>query len=289
MDEVAPLTGSLFVIGAARSGTTILQNALNHSRDIFILGEPDLHMDAADAGFAARYNAMHAGWGNQPTKSSFCPPILGVDGAWRSYFDRLGTLHRWAGSKIVVNVGCGADWIDQLYAFHCRNFYTARYIFTFRDPLSVVGSTRGLQALTGNPVASVAAVLANYADVVALFVRMLRTMPHVRGVIHEDIARATFDGLGEWIEVPLDGSADYYEAGRTRHYRLDVHDPDDRGKLELVGVLYNDLRAELGRGIARPQLEQNDGNIDPKHYTMLGSIARRAAVIAAAYGAEAAS
>ncbi len=47
---LAPNRG-LFVIGVARSGTTALQNALNHSGDICLLGEPDLPVDDRSHGF----------------------------------------------------------------------------------------------------------------------------------------------------------------------------------------------------------------------------------------------
>ena len=55
----------LFVLGAARSGTTVLQNALNDSREIFLFGEPSFHDDMGTADFATRYNYMHRAWGNQ--------------------------------------------------------------------------------------------------------------------------------------------------------------------------------------------------------------------------------
>lgn len=65
----------LFVIGAARSGTTVMQNALNDSCEIFLFGEPVFHEDAGAPDFSLRYNAMHRAWGNQENKSSFCPPL----------------------------------------------------------------------------------------------------------------------------------------------------------------------------------------------------------------------
>src|ERR1700761_5973488 len=132
----------LFVIGAARTGTTILQNALNHAPAIFLFGEPNLHLETGEGNFAARYNAMHRGWGNQKTKSTFCPPVLPVDGPAEEYLNRLAQTYAWVGSKIVVNNRRDPDWIDRLLAYHCQRFYTARYIFTFRDPIAVVGSTR---------------------------------------------------------------------------------------------------------------------------------------------------
>jgi hypothetical protein len=84
-----PPERGLFVIGAARSGTTILQNALNHSPAIFLFGEPNLHLETGEGNFAARYNEMHRSWSNQKTKSTYCPPILSADGAAEDYLGRL--------------------------------------------------------------------------------------------------------------------------------------------------------------------------------------------------------
>ena len=89
-----PPEQTLFIIGVARSGTTVLQNALNASPDIFLLGEPDIYDDHS-AGFASRYNAMHAAWGNQPAKSSYLPKVLDKDGTWRDHLAALSRHHRW--------------------------------------------------------------------------------------------------------------------------------------------------------------------------------------------------
>ncbi len=76
------LRGSnLFVLGCARSGTTILQNALNDSDQVFLFGEPDFHTDPGTPDFARRYNAMHRSWSNHATKSTFCPPVFDRDAA----------------------------------------------------------------------------------------------------------------------------------------------------------------------------------------------------------------
>ena len=273
--------GRLFIIGAARSGTTVLQNALNHSPDVYLLGEPNLHLDAGAPGFAARYNGMHRAWLNQETKSTFCPPVLGEDGPWRDYLQALGAHHRCVGAKIVVNPGGGPAWIEGLFTFHCREFYDARYIFTFRHPLAVVNSTRDLQHLSGSVVCSRAMAMANYAETVELFLRCLRTLPHVRAIVHEDVSPEALDHLGRWLAIPTAGMFDYYDAARVRAYDAADFDPVERRHLDLLAVLYEDLRQAIAQGPRLPQIEQNDGNLSPGHYTALGSIARRAAVIAA--------
>ena len=125
----------------------MLQNALNDSSQVFLLGEPEL-MDGEAPGFAARYNAMHRRWNNQSTKSTFCPQLTDMDGSWRAHWEALSRHYAWVGAKLVLNPGGGADRLSSLFDLLCREFYDAHYVFTFRDPLAAVLSTRDLQLLT---------------------------------------------------------------------------------------------------------------------------------------------
>jgi hypothetical protein len=272
-------TGNLFVIGAARSGTTVLQNALNDAPEIFLFGEPNFHHDHGP-GFAARYNARHREWKNQETKSTFCPPILDEDGGWRDYVARLAETHRWVGSKIVINPRHRDQWVEEMFVFHCRHFYDAAHIFTFRDPQAVICSTRNLQSYVGAELEAMRGLMANYAETVACFTRMLRILPNVRALFLEDAGPPAFEELGQWLGTDLSHAAAYYEASRVRRYDIGELGEDEAHKLGLLDTLYADLRAEAARGFPRPQLEQNDENIDPAHYTPLGSINRRARMIA---------
>ncbi len=270
---------ALFVIGPARSGTTILQNALNDSPDVFLLGEPDLHLDDGAPGFAARYNAMHEGWANQPTKSSHLPPVLATDGPWYDHLDRLAGLHRRVGSKIVVNPGQGPEWRDRFLHFHCSRFYAARYLFVFRHPAAVLASTISFQRLVGDPAATAAAILANYARTVALFTHLLRVLPNVRATIHEDVDAALFASLAEWLGIPLDGGDAYYDVSRIRSRDEPALGAQDAHGLALLTTLFQDLRAELRAPSSRLQIEQNNANIDLSQQTMIGSIHHRATII----------
>jgi Sulfotransferase family len=267
-------------MGAARSGTTVLQNALNHAPEVFLLGEPPLHLDPDAPEFAARYNAMHRAWRNQETKSTYLPPILEQDATGEAYLARLAGLYRWVGAKLVIETGRDQAWIEALFAYLCRRFYRARYIFTFRDPLAVIGSTHALQSLSGVGVEGPRAVMGNYARTVALYVRLLRNLPHVRAVFHEDMAPPVFDALGAWLNLPLDGAAGYYETARVARYGREGLDDEALRHLDALVQLHADLRATAAEGFARPQLEQNDGHLASGHFTPLGSIARRAALLA---------
>lgn len=265
----------LFVIGAARTGTTILQNALNSSDAIFLFGEPGFHRDPGSADFAARYNGMHRAWGNQENKSSHCPALFETDAIWWAYLTGLAGLYRYVGSKIVINPEHAAEESRQLFDFHCRHFYTSHYIFSFRNPLDVLMSTRGLAQLNGGRVATHKEVLSGFFAIVQLFFRALRNLPHVHVLFHEAISTDAFAALGEWLGMPLTRAMSYYDHAKVRHYELsevpDVH----RALVAEAMALYMDFQREALAGFDLTQIEQNDGHLDPVHFTALGRLSWR--------------
>lgn len=273
-----PSDQCLFIIGAARSGTTVLQNALNDSPDIFLFGEPNFHTDDGGPGFAARYNAMHRGWANQENKSSFCPEVLPTDGTWRNYLGRLAAFHRFVGAKIVIEPARDRAYLDQLFGFQCRNFYSSRYIFTFRAPLQTVASTQQLQLLLQGASDESRQIVRSYAETARLYIRMLRTLPHVRAVFQEDVDRSTFDGLAQWLGVPLPRSHEYYDPKQVRIYpALDQASPlfDVIATLERI---YGMLR-RTGAASPRLQAEQNNNHLRDDHFTEIGAADRQLTAI----------
>jgi len=264
----------LFIIGAARSGTTILQNALNDSSDIFLFGEPAFHGDAGSSDFAARYNAMHRSWGNQETKSSYCPPLFAIDAPWHDYLARLADIYRYVGAKIVINSELASEQARQLFAFQCQHFYASRYLFTFRNPLDVLVSTRGLAELNGSRIATCPEVLRGYFVVVQLFIRALRNLPHVTAVFHETVNAGTFSTLEQWLKQPLTRAGDYYNVSKVRHYELSAVPEAHRALTAEAVALYQNFRRECMAGFELAQIEQNSGHFEQSHFTALGQLSR---------------
>ena len=281
MVDPLPAAQGLFIIGAARSGTTILQNALNDSPEIYLLGEAEFHKETCSTGFAARFNAGHRFWRNQETKSSFCPPVLADDLGWQDYLRQLARTHRLVGAKVVINPMRRPDALDQLFAFHCRSFFQSRYVFTFRDPLATILSTRDLQDLLIGRNDGLPAIMRSYVDTIRLYIRMTRILPHVRAVCHEDVSRETFDGLQSWLGVDLPNAHTYYDASRVLSYSAADLDDGERGHLAQLHALYDRLRRELRTGFVTPQLDQNNNHLNPGHLTPLGRLSRDADEVAA--------
>ena len=268
----------LFIIGAARSGTTVLQSALNHSPDVFLFGEPVLD-DPALPGFAERYNSMHKSWRNQETKSSYCPPVLKTDGTWPEYWTCLSRHFKWVGAKLVINPSDSPEDIEGLFAFQCRHFYQARYIFTFRRPLYVVSSMRGMQALVGDGVRSTTPTMTSYAASAALYLRALRNLPNVTAVFHEDAAGETLTRLGRWLDIRLDGAEAYYDGTRVQSYDNATLNDEERRRFGLLDDLYDAVKAASAEDGRRLQISQNNGHFQESHFTPVGSATRKAAMI----------
>jgi hypothetical protein len=271
----------MFIIGAARSGTTVLQNALNDAPDIFLLGEPDFLHDQDEPGFAARYNAMHRAWANQETKSTFCPAILPEDGTWREYVAALAVRHRYVGAKFVINPVREQGYLDRLCDFFCREFYQAKFLFAFRRPVPTILSTRGLQMLVRGESDPLETILSGYAETAALYIRMLRILPAVRAVFHEHVDRATFDGLEHWLGVPLAQSDRYYRQSEVRHYDATTAGLGHEDVLAALDRVYDGLERDAAMEFRALQAEQNDNHLSDTHFTAIGRLDRELRAIIA--------
>lgn len=193
-----------FVVGAARSGTTILQAALNSSPDIFLFGEANFYLDPGTADFRQRYNAMHASYGNQETKGTYCPNLLGEQGSCYNYLKRLSETYRYSGDKLAFAEPFGHS-TDAFMEFQARHFYEARYVFTFRHPVDCLASVaRKFAPAALEPFAR------SYLRVVLLYLRMLRTFPFVTAMVMEDADRQTFERLARFLDADLDRAYGYY-------------------------------------------------------------------------------
>ena len=262
----------LFVIGHARSGTTVLQAALNEAREIFLFGEAELQHDPGTPDFRARYNRMQRSFGNQETKGSYCPALFDGDARWDAYLAALLDNYRYVGAKLVINPDGAAANADRLFDFATRHFYRAHYVFCFRNPIDVVCSTQGLSVYQGLPPQDTRTILAANLDVIRLYLRMLRNVPNVHVVFHEAVSPLLFETLGNRLGLELGHACRYYSEAQIRRYRpADVigGTPD---MLDQVSGLYAEFRRQASSGFERIQIEQNSTSLDPNHPTPLGRL-----------------
>jgi Sulfotransferase family len=196
----------LFIVGHARSGTTVLQRALNTSPDVTVLGEANIHTRAAAAGFADWYNAMHVSFGNPPAKGDRCPEI---NGDAFDVFAELARHYRWVGDKMAFrDESLGYDF-DGAIRFFMRWFPKSVYICTLRNPRDTLVSSeqmfhpenRRLYTL------SYAKCLLHLANTYLTFDRTLVAQ-------YESLSQASFDRIAGYLDTPLHEACTEYDPAR---------------------------------------------------------------------------
>jgi hypothetical protein len=132
---------SLFIVGCARSGTTILQAVFNSSPDVFLFGEANFAQSFEDGDFPESYNARHAAFGNRRSKSTHAP-FLGPR-QLPDYLRALSERYRVIGDKIAFGPTAtfyGETQQENVFQFHEQFFFRAPHVFIFRHPRAVLRS-----------------------------------------------------------------------------------------------------------------------------------------------------
>lgn len=145
----------LFVLGHARSGTTILGRLLNSAEDVLLLGEAHLFESHWNSNFVSDFNGHHQRTKKVKSKGTRLPSqYAGM--LPEAVLTLLGEHYQWVGEKIAISPMSGlgtraaAQALDYYQAFHLD----ADYVLTFRAPLP---SLRSLHKLF--PGVSLAALL----------------------------------------------------------------------------------------------------------------------------------
>ena len=188
----------LFVVGHARSGTTVLMEALNSSPDVHLFSEAGLYESAFVPDFRSRFNADKARFGNERNKGTYCPGLAPEKGCALDHLVLLSKTYRWFGEKVALGVGMKGDLRDQFTDFHARHFYDSRYVCVVRHPLSTIFSSKTM--FSSN---SVGDFVRSYLTATLLVLDMFRLFPHVKILKHEQVDSSTFDRLALWLGTPL--------------------------------------------------------------------------------------
>jgi len=188
----------LFVVGAARSGTTALQAALNASDDIFLLGEANFFRENLKRSFRARYNGRHRAFGHPPSKQNDCPGVAREDGTWVETLEALAQRYRFVGEKVAFGAFRPDRWIGEFITFQTRYFQRATYILTFRNPSDAILSPRGTWG-----VAQLMPWAAAYIATLRGLVHLRREFPRTVPAFLEAVGQSTFQAIERELSCPL--------------------------------------------------------------------------------------
>ncbi|MDE1174847.1 MAG: sulfotransferase [Parvibaculaceae bacterium] len=187
----------IFILGHARSGTTILAECLNAHPDVYMTTEANFYLRGPQADFREQYNLQHAHADNQISKSSYAPAFVPHGSSlWWEWLESAASHYSIVGDKMAfsdVHFDLCSE-ADFLSFFEAR-FYQARYLFTFRDPVQTLIST--IKLLDKDPIRAIH----GWLSMVKLWADFIRIFPHTKTVILDNIGAQEIVEIGHFFNL----------------------------------------------------------------------------------------
>jgi hypothetical protein len=208
-----------FVMGPARSGTTILAQIVSANENAFLTTEANFYLASAYPRFREWYNKQHMEFANQVSKCSYAPDFAypGQEAWWQwlaaaaGYFELVGDKMEFS-SKHLHSLNSYA-----LMSFFETRFYNSRYIFVFRDPVQTILSAAALSWVK-EPFAPIIA----WTSVVKVWADFIRVFPRTMTVLHSELDELKIAEIGSFLGLDLSESARLLDDRERR-----VHTPED--------------------------------------------------------------
>lgn len=191
----------LFILGCARSGTTILTRSLNRAPDLILLEEPSFFLNQHVNEFVSFFNQLHASMGNRCMKSTYLPPPRTRDGGPIDTLSRLAEDYRYVGEKVAVGPhDYPANWCQLFLDFQGKYFLRGKYIYIVRTPVESIWSMHKMF-----PDRPIAHLFETWLRTIALSLDAYHVFPNSRVVFFEDVDQQLVERLGRWLELPIPG------------------------------------------------------------------------------------
>ncbi|OYT98116.1 MAG: hypothetical protein CFE40_12600 [Burkholderiales bacterium PBB1] len=210
----------LFVVGHARSGTTILVDALNSSRDVYCLGEANFHRTIKGEYFSSWFNSVHRSFDN-PAMKSTCLPDLPNKCGW-DVLEKLMEDYKLVGEKVAFFSDVERE-VRSFFAFSIKHFQRSNYICVIRHPRSVSASCIEMFMSGQITPDALEAVAISQLQTYYLILSLALSLPSVYILVHEQMSNATFDSLGNQLGVNLEGAAGFYDFEKSVS-KLSLHE-----------------------------------------------------------------
>ena len=236
-DNVKPTKRhELFVLGHARSGTTILRSLLNSAEEVLLLGEAHLFESHWNVNFVTDFNGHHERTRNVTSKGTRLPSqFAGM--LPEEILTRLARHYAWVGEKIAIGPMSGlgtraaAQALDYYHAFHLD----ASYVLTFRAPLT---SLKSLHRLF--PGVAISALLQGWMLSFVEIGAASNILKHVSVLPLEWLAPDTWARLQQKLGIQGRADASWFTSASSQHLDEDA-----------THALAAQLAAEMGWDSAR--------------------------------------
>lgn len=199
----------IFIVGHARSGTSILLDALNSSKAIFMFGEANFHETHPRTDFRQWYNGMHEGFGNLRGKGTYCPALLGDEASGWDYLQQMSKSFRRVGDKVAFRDETLGYNFQRFFDFQTRHFFDSFHICIVRHPYTTLKSSFQMFGETDHMI-----YVRSYIKTILQILELYQTMPNVPILIHEMIDKNTFVLLSQWMDIDISHGIKFYEKSR---------------------------------------------------------------------------
>ena len=189
----------LFILGCARSGTTILTKCLNHSPEVFMLEESNFFLNGQIDDFTTFFNAMQEGWGNCRYKGTYVPPPMTAEHGPLPMLARLAQGFRYVGEKVAIGPhDYPADWARRYLNYQARYFLRAKYLLIVRVPTESIWSMH--KKVPGRPMAR---LFETWLRSLNLSIEVYRNFPFVRVIHFEQLGPQILERMADFLGTEL--------------------------------------------------------------------------------------
>lgn len=180
----------LFIVGHARSGTSVLFQIANDQPDIHLTYEANLFLTKNRHDIVGNYNSNQRRRGQKVGKGFYLPPVIGP-------LDNLTSLHRAllsnyaiVGDKIALGPR-GSRWEPHpaatAFEWFQGQFPFALYLCVLRNPLEGIAAVDRM-----TPDQRPILLIENWAKTAKLVMDMVATMPKQRLILFEDLVERRY-------------------------------------------------------------------------------------------------
>jgi hypothetical protein len=229
-----------FVIGPARSGTTILAQIVNANDRAFLTTEANYYLGSAYPDFREWYNHQHQTYGNQASKSSYAPDLSDPgEHQWWQWLARAAFHFDLVGDKMAyTDFDTSRHDPNKFMSFFESRFFESRYMFIFRDPVQTMLSSAVLWDRDPR------SFVASWASIVKLWADFIRVFPFTMTILHAELNDAKIAEIGVFLGLDLSASArllDHRE--QRRHRSADIADGPFVTRIRpLLEMIYSEIK-----------------------------------------------
>jgi hypothetical protein len=253
-------TRCAFILGPARSGTTILAQLINASNRAFLTTEANFYQAGTHPDFREWYNGQHLLFQNQISKISYAPHFnYPGEHEWWKWLARTAEFYDVVGDKMAfTDHHVSKDKSIEFMPFFEARFFESRYMWIFRDPVQTILSSTLLWGK--DPLA----LIRSWASMVKLWADFVRVFPFTMTILHADLNDLKAAELGDFLGLDLAASARLLDTREQRqHQPGEIAQGTIASKFApILQMIYGEIKESIGLERVLLQADQKRGRLD---------------------------